>query len=179
MNWLQILSVIGSLLLWSWCPAARGDGGTLRVCERAGPYQVTVFTAPTPLRAGPLDISVFVQDAATAEPLSTAQVMVRAIPRGHPEEVLAEPATGEAATNKLFRAAVFDLPHAGWWEVEVAIDGPRGKAQVHLAMEAADRLPRWLTLWPWFSWPAVAVLLFAAHQWLVRRRAVLDHAAKT
>jgi hypothetical protein len=46
----------------------RADGGAMRLSERAGGYRVTVFTDPTPLRAGPVDVSVFVQDADTGEP---------------------------------------------------------------------------------------------------------------
>ena len=37
-------------------------------------------------------------------------------------------------------------------------------------MEAAPPLPRWLSVWPWFTWPIVAVLLFAIHRTLVTRR---------
>src|SRR5262249_156491 len=57
---------------------ARADGGTVRLSQRAGGYQVTVFTEPTPLRAGPVDVSVLVQDAATGQALPGAQVTVRA-----------------------------------------------------------------------------------------------------
>jgi hypothetical protein len=31
-------------------------------------------------------------------------------------------------------------------------------------------LPRWLELWPWFTWPALAVGLFGLHRLLVQRR---------
>jgi len=43
----------------------RADGGAVRLSERQGGYQITAFTSPTPFRAGPVDISVLVQDAAT------------------------------------------------------------------------------------------------------------------
>jgi len=51
------------MVLGAWAPIIRADGGTLRLWERAGNYKVAVFTDPTPLRAGPVDVSVFVQDA--------------------------------------------------------------------------------------------------------------------
>jgi hypothetical protein len=150
----------------------RADGGTVRLSQRQGDYQITVFTAPTPLRAGPVDVSVLVQDARTGQPLPQARVTVRAARRGGTGEVILQPATSEAATNKLFRAAVFELPEPGWWEVEVAIEGEHGRARVRFEVEAAEAAPRWLVLWPWLSWPVVVIVLFGIHQVMVRRAAV-------
>src|SRR6516165_4132235 len=81
--------------------AARGDGGAVRLSQQAGPYRVTVFTAPTPLRAGPVDVSVFVQDGTGGGALPDATVRVT-LTRGG--ETLEAQATHEAATNKLFQA---------------------------------------------------------------------------
>jgi len=55
----------------------RADGGTIRMSEKKGGFLITVFTAPAPFRAGPVDISVLVQDASTEEPVPQAQVSVR------------------------------------------------------------------------------------------------------
>jgi hypothetical protein len=145
------------------------DGGAVRLRQRAGGYQVTVFTSPTPVRAGPVDVSVLVQDAATGECLPEARVAVRltAPQVGH---VLEYPATAEAATNKLFRAAEFRLPEPGRWDVAVAVEGPHGPALVRFGMQADEPLPRWQQLWPWFSWPALAIGLFGMHRALVRRK---------
>jgi hypothetical protein len=148
----------------------------VRLREQAGAYQVTVFTSPTPLRAGPVDVSVLVQDAA-GQCVPEARVTVRLTARGT-GEVLEYPATAEAATNKLLRAAVFELPEPGWWDVEVAVEGPQGPARLGFGVEADDRPPRWLELWPWFAWPALAVALFGLHQVLVRRRTPLQPAVE-
>jgi hypothetical protein len=162
--------LVSSLLL-APCSFLKADGGTVRLAEQKGSYQVTVFTAPTPFRAGPVDVSVLVQDAASGEMIPAARVTVRAAPRGRPSEVLVTPATTEAATNKLFHAALFELPEPGWWAVEVVIEGSRGSAQVQFELEAAGPLPAWLSLWPWVSWPALVILLFGLHQVFVRRAA--------
>jgi hypothetical protein len=148
---------------------ARADGGMVRQREQTGAYQVTVFTAPTPLRAGPVDVSVLVLDAATGEYVPDARVTVRLTARGT-GDVLEHPATEAAATNKLFYAAVFELPEPGWWDLEVAVDGPHGLALLRLAVEVDEPPPRWRELWPWFAWPAVAVAFFGLHEVLVRRR---------
>jgi hypothetical protein len=148
----------------------RADGGTVRLSEQKGNYRITVFTAPTPLRAGPVDISVFVQEAATEEPVPEVRVTIKAVRRGSPRTAICHPATTAAATNKLYHAAIFNLPEPGWYSLEVSIDGALGKARVRLEMEAAEPLPPWLVMWPWVGWPVVAILLFGVHQLLVRKR---------
>jgi hypothetical protein len=146
----------------------RADGGAVQLSEQTGAYRFTVFTSPTPFRAGPVDVSVLVQDVATGECVTEARVTVRLTAHGA-GEVLEYLATAEAATNQLFRAAEFRLPEPGWWDVEVAVEGPHGPAVVRFAVEADEPPPPWLKLWPWFAWPAVAVALFGLHQILVRR----------
>jgi len=148
----------------------QADGGTVRLSERQGNYRVTVFTAPTPLRAGPVDISVLIQDAATGEPASDVQVTIKATCRGFPAVAIQHPATTEAATNKLYYAATFDLPAPGWYALEVSVAGDRGEARSYLELEAADSLPACLALWPWVAWPVVVMLLFSIHRFLVRRK---------
>src|SRR5262245_2176234 len=94
---------------------ARADGSAVRLRARAGAYPCAVFAAPTALRVGPVDVSVLVQDAATEECLPEARVTVRLTARGT-GEILEYSATTEAATNKLLRAAEFQLPKPGWWD---------------------------------------------------------------
>ena len=165
--------IIGFLVPLSFvlCPSsfARAHQGAVRLCERAGDYQLAVFTTPTPFRAGPVDISVLVQGAATGECVTQARVTLRLTARGS-GQVLEGPATSGAASNKLFHEAVFELPEAGWWDVEVAVDGPHGPARARFSVEAGEAPPRWLDLWPWFGWPAFAVALFGLHRVLVGRR---------
>jgi hypothetical protein len=127
-----------------------------------------VFTAPTPLRAGPVDVSVFVQDGA-GEALPDAAVRITLTPAGHAEQALEGQATHEAATNKLFQAAAFELPAPGRWRIAVAVEGPRGTAECTCEVEAEALPPRWVELWPWFAWPAVPVVLFVLHQVLTRK----------
>ena len=171
-HWLALRLFLG----WFWvgcsCVAARGDGGTVRLRERKGPYEITVFTSPTPFRAGPVDISVLVQDAASGEPLPTARVTVTLTARRR-QYGLHQAATSSAATNKLLRSALFELPWAGWWEVEVTVaagvEEGGGEETVRFAVEAAEPLPHWVALWPWLAWPALAVAVFGVHRRLVRR----------
>lgn len=146
---------------------ARGDGGTVRFSQREGAYQITVFTSPTPFRAGPVDISVFVQDEATGNPVNDVRATVEIAPADRPQGAMTEEATSAAATNKLFRAALFDLPAAGEWQVHVGVVGPPGAADARFQIEAGEPIPHWSVLWPWIAWPAIAIALFCIHQVLV------------
>ena len=158
--------IFGWLLLGTWCAPAVADGGSLRLSGKKGGYQITVFTAPTPFRAGPVDISVLVQDGSTGEPMPQARVTVRMTKPGRP--ALEYPATTEAATNKLFRAAQFELPEPGRWDMQVQVEGSHGLAVIGGEVEAAEPLPRWPEMWPWIGWPALAIALFSIHQILKR-----------
>lgn len=167
--------IFGWLFLGAWCASASGDGGTVRRSEKSGGFLITVFTAPAPFRAGPVDISVLVQDAMTGEPVPEARVTVcmtlnRSDYSARSPLFLEHPATREAATNKLLHAAQFELPEAGRWQLEVQVEGAHGLAVIRGQVEAVDPLPRWRELWLWISWPALAMALFTIHQMLVRRR---------
>lgn len=158
----------GWLVLAAWCAPALADGGTMCLSGKAGGYQVAVFTAPTPFRAGAVDISALVQDASTGDPLTQVRVTVCMAKPGGP--VLEHPATTGAATNKLFHAAQFELPEPGRWELRVRVEGPRGIAAIGGEVEAAEPLPRWPEIWPWVAWPAPLIALFSIHQMLAHRR---------
>ena len=55
----RFASVLLSMCTFGSLPSvAIADGGAVRLLERIGNYQIAVFTAPTPLRAGP-SISVY------------------------------------------------------------------------------------------------------------------------
>jgi hypothetical protein len=161
---------LGWFLIGACCTSAHGDGGTLRLLHRTEFYVIAVFTAPTPFRAGPVDISVLIQDAATGEPVPAAEVTLRVAPRGRTGDAMQIPATTQAATNKLLHAAVFELPSPGSWDVTLNVQGARGPAQVRFELEAAQPLPRWLAMWPWLSWPALAIVFYGIHHYLKWRK---------
>ena len=159
--------IFGWLFLGTFCAPACADGGLLVLSDTKGGYLITVLTAPTPFRAGPVDISVLVQDRTTGELMSREEVTVRLTRRGQPP--LEYLATREAATNKLFRAAQFDLPQPGRWELQVLVDGSHGRVVIDGEVEAAQPLPQWQALWLWIGWPALVIALFGIHLVLERR----------
>jgi hypothetical protein len=162
------------ILLWLLagpCAAvALADGGTVRAVEEQDGYRLAVFTSPNPLRAGPVDLSVLVQNIETGQTIGDAHVAFQLTPRDRPGVSVYAVATSAAATNKLMQAALVELSTAGWWDVEVECTTDDGTTQTRFAMEAQPPLPRWLTIWPWFTWPLAAILLFVIHRVLVSRK---------
>jgi hypothetical protein len=165
--------LIAALAVWLAIggPDARADGGTVQLSRVERGCRLSVFTAPNPLRAGPIDVSVLVQEADSGAPLAQATVEIALMRRARPGQVLHAVATEGGATNKLFRAASVELPAAGWWDVEIVCQTADGPIRGRFAMEAAAPLPRWPAVWPWVSWPFAVIALFGVHRWLVGRKA--------
>ena len=168
------------------CSRALGDGGTLRLNETAGPYRVSVFTSPSPPRAGRVDVSVLVQDASTSAILPDATVNVSVSSFERPEVVRGYVATHEAATNKLLVAAECELPVAGEWRIDVDVesqradekplaDGRAAQSNATFTLEVGEPLPGWWDMTPWIGWPVVAIGLFGAHQVLAIRSGQRHH----
>jgi hypothetical protein len=155
-----------ALLVVALAGSARGDGGTVRASERCGPYRVTAFSSPVPLRAGPVDVSVLVQDDRTRA-VADVPVTVRVSPAGRAGPTMTRAATTEAATNKLLKAALFELPTAGTYDVAVEVNG---QPAVRFSMDAGEPLPGLPALAWWVGWPALAVAAFVLHRALVRRK---------
>jgi hypothetical protein len=164
-----LLGIIVPLAL-AYAQQAHGDGGLLRLSERSGPYQITVFTSPTPLRAGPVDFSVLVQDAATSAVLPDARVVFRLTPPGETGPAADHLATTEAATNKLLKAAQFELPSRGTWQVEILVEGSLGRTRTRFPVEVSAAMPRWFDMTPWIVLPLVPIALFGLHEGLARRK---------
>ena len=133
--------IFGWLFLGTWSAPAFGDGGTMRISEKKGGFQITVFTSPAPFRAGPVDISVLVQDALTGDLVPETRVTVRMAKPG--QLALEYPATRAAATNKLLHAAQFELPDPGRWQLEVQVEAAHRLTVLGGELEAAAPLPPW------------------------------------
>jgi hypothetical protein len=120
-----------TLALLAGPPLLRANGGIARlVREPVGNRVVTVYSSPTPLRTGELDISVMVQDSADAIldlPVRVVATLIEPAPDADSiaarlERISLE-ATRDQATNKLFKAAKFDVDVPGEWAFTVEIDG--------------------------------------------------------
>lgn len=151
------------VVVLTFADVARADGGTVRFSDVVGGYRVTVFTSPSVLRVGQADVSVLVADRESDDPLPAADVHIRIRPAGQAWRAW-QPATFDAATNKLLKMTIVDFTETGTWEAAVRIDGPAGRAATTLHLDVGPPLPRWLDLAPWIFWPVVPIALFAIRE---------------
>jgi hypothetical protein len=168
--------VIGFLL--AAIPSAFADGGAVLSQATAGSYRITLFGSPSPLRAGPVDLSVMLQDAKTGEPVldRPVTITVRAASNQKTEawvppccsmktQSAAVAATHAAAQNKLLYAANLILPASGPHDLVVQI----GDLSAESRIDVKPPLSAGASTWPWLAAPPLLVGLFALNQRLRRR----------
>lgn len=138
----------------------------MRLRQDAGPFAITVFTAPEPLTAGPADVSVLVQDRQTGEALLDASVdLALAGPDGGPPAA----ARAESGTNRLMKSAAVTLGGPGSWKLEVVVRRAGEQARVACMLPVAPAAAPLASAWPFLIVPPVAVALFALRG-AIRRR---------
>lgn len=149
--------------------AALADGGLLRCSQLRGDVRISVFTSPSPVRVGSIDVSVLVQEVESGDVAREPEVQVELVSHDGQHHVAIAKATFAAAENKLFRAAKLSLPAPGRWDVRVECQNSRlaDPICVSFSMDAGDAATKWYAVWPWLTWPAAVVVLFAIHRTLV------------
>lgn len=171
--WQTTIRATALLLACFYSAQAWADGGLLRLSETVGSYRIAAFTDPTPLRAGNVDLSVWVQAIDSPALLEPAAIRIVAKQVDRRLQIAAS-ATREAATNKLLQAAQLELPAAGVWRFEITIRQsalPNAEPMViAFDAEVAEPLPRWRELATWIFWPFIPIGLFGLHIGLSARR---------
>lgn len=162
-RWLS-LCCVASLLMLSLRGIALADGGALVHVENAGTHRISIFVAPNPLRAGPVDVSVLVQRADGGQAITDAKIAVAFRSEHEAAIPVSGPASHAAATNKLLQSAWLDLNVPGRWHGKVICLAEGQRHELLFTVEAGPPLPAWLSLWAWFLWPIGAIFLFAAHR---------------
>ena len=94
----------------------------------SGPYLLSVWTDPDPLRADEAHVVVAVLEPATREPIVTGvEVTVTMTPLAAGDGAAVSMTAGADETNRLFYAAEFnDHVAPGRWQVGVSVAGERG-----------------------------------------------------
>ena len=152
---------------------ACADLGTVRATKSVEGYDVTLFTAPEPLRAGPVDVSVMVVNHKTGQALVDCQIEILMKPTFEGPASFTVLATREDAQNKLLQAALFDLPEPGQWQVTAKITGlPQINLPIELTalVDAFAELPRWRSIWLWLALPIIALVIYVFNQICVASR---------
>lgn len=147
------------------------DGGTVQFHKQAGPFDITLFSSPVPLRAGRVDLSLMVQNLTDHSHIHNANVTVhlRKSTAENVVEIMA-PATHAKAANKLLYAAEMTIPSPGEWRVNVEIDAAGATATATGEIEVLPPQAPAVTYWGYFALIPFAILLFLFNRWLRRRR---------
>ena len=147
----------------------RADGGVVLWQRTTGPFTATVFSAETPLRPGPADISVLLEGAGGHRPVLDARVFIE-LENETGMTVNAE-ATHSQARNKLLYCSLINLPAAGRWKMKLNVSRGGERAEASGDLNVAEPRPMLLPYWGLFSFPPTIMVLFLINQWLRRNRA--------
>jgi len=155
-------------------PASAHGGGTLQLSNMpAGPFWLSVWTAPPKLRAEEtIHVTVAVTEPGTVEgsreagpPVLGAQVRL-AFSHSDGNTIVQAAATHEQSSNLFLYEADLMLPEAGIYTLQVEVQAEAGSAQAQVEVEVLppDDNRRWLYLLP-----ALLVLLGVALLYRSRR----------
>lgn len=150
---------------------ARGfaDGGTVQMRKDAGPFLVTVFTSPVPLSAGPVDISILLQNLDGLSPVLDARVSVLLRREASRTEICAH-ATREQAHNKLLYAALVTLPESGKWHVSITTLHNASRTEISGEIDVTQSHVIAGSYSGYIALPPVMIAVFVIREWLIRRK---------
>ena len=168
----RVFWVLVLLALPAQAASAHGGGVPQLTNAEAGPYWVSVWTQPDPLRVGQAHFTVAVSQPApltagrqeAGPPVLGADVQVQAQPLDHAGGGLQVQATHEGAANKLFYEADLDLPETGRWEVFVNVKGDAGSGGAGFEAEVSSARS---TNWSWIGGLGLGALVGL---WIFQKR---------
>ncbi len=149
----------------------RADGGTVLWQRTTEPFTVTVFTAESPLRTGPTDISLVVESADESHRLVDAQVFIT-LENEAGTTVQAE-ATHRQARNKLLYCSLINLPEPGHWKMKIIVEHGSERAEFLDHLIVSGKKPMVIAYWKLLAFPPTIMILFVINQWLGRNRRAL------
>ena len=143
--------------------AGFADTGQLRDVVQVNGLNVVIFTAPTPLRAGEVEVVTLVTVVATGRPVLDYQLDVRVRSLDWGTEALSLLSMGVPDPGTRFaKKATVQLATPGEWEVSVEIDAPGfDPVAVRLEVGVGNPHPLWWQLLPWLlaSVPCLGLIL--------------------
>jgi hypothetical protein len=143
---------------------AHGIGLPQAINVNNGPYLISVWTDPDPLREDETHVVVAVMDPITRAPLVTDHaVSVRLDDLSGEHPPVTRPSLSSNSANQLLYVVEFnDLVRAGQWQATIIVDGPQGTAaDVTFPLEiTATRGFNWM-------WLGIGGLGIAVVAWLL------------
>lgn len=133
------------------------DTGMLRAHVEERALHLTVFTEPTPVRVGLLDLSALILDP-SGDALPNAVVLATLTPPDGP--ALHVTLDNAQATTAFMRAANCTLEQSGTWQVELVATNGTEQVRAAFPLQVAPPLPPLLALWPWLIPAPIALGLW-------------------
>jgi hypothetical protein len=156
------------------------DGGAILGRQTINGLGLTIFASPQPLRAGPVDVSVLVQDGKKAVLDAAVEIAWSPSSSSSPawmppccsmdQNTDKIPATRAHSQNKLIYSAIVPVKASGASELIVRVKTADREALLSTDIMVGPPSPPALAYWPWLIFPPFAIAGFALHQRLSRRR---------
>jgi hypothetical protein len=157
------------------------DGGAIQFQGDAGTFHVTVFTQPTILRAGLIDITLLLQERSDLNPLLDAQVrfgltaqdsattqaapwMPPACAMNKTADLSDIPAKLGHGENRLLYGAVVQIPSTGRWQLKARIQRGAESAEIETLLTVAPAPLPPLAYWHLFLLVPAGIMGFALLQ---------------
>ena len=160
---------------------AWADGGAILAREKIGNLNATIFASPAPLQAGPVDVSVLLQDE-KGNPVLDADVSVSWIPAvdGATPEWLPpccsmnqktpwQTAIRAHSKNKLLYSAMVTMANSGESAAAIHVRYDGEDAELRLPVQVKPPSPPAWTYWPLLALPPFAIGVFSIHQRITHR----------
>jgi hypothetical protein len=153
------------------------DGGAIQFQGDAGSLHVTVFTLPPILSAGPVDVTVLIQDRSKLNPLLDARVTFDlneettaspakeawsppACALNAPLSLAGIPARLNHGENRLLYGAIVQVPSSGIWKLKIDIDRDSETESISTLLKVNPPPSPPLAYWQLFILPPLGVLGF-------------------
>src|SRR5258707_2336194 len=164
-RWSILLLVLISVSLIR--QVARADGGVVMCQRTSAPFTITLFSTEMPLRPGPADLSVLLEQPDGRSPILDAQVFIEL--EHEAGMIIRAEATRSQARNKLLYCSLINLPAAGHWKIRLHISRGNTRAEMLSDLVVAAPQPVFLSHWELIAVPPIIIILFIFNQWLRRR----------
>ena len=155
-RWLFVLILIG----WPANSLAHGSGTPQLVNHAAGPYLLSVWSLPEPLRVGEAHLSVAVRTP--ADDLVVQLRLTPIEPAGNP---LIQTTVIQDRLLQRYYEADLVLPRAGEWAATVIVNGAAGEGRTDFTFTV---LPPTRVNWTLLSWIVLAFVGLIGASWARR-----------
>jgi hypothetical protein len=149
---------------------ARADGGVVMCQRTSAPFTITLFSTEMPLRPGPADLSVLLEQPDGHSPILDAQVFMEL--QHEAGMIIRAEATHSQARNKLLYCSLINLPAAGQWKMRLHVKRGDSRAEMLSDLTVAAPQPVFLSHWELIAVPPIIIIMFILNQWLRRQRSI-------